>query len=372
MKESIINLFTHLHEHAEVSWKEIETTNYLVALFEEAGFQPQRFQHIPGFSVEIGEGSPKIGLRADMDALWQEVNGEMRANHSCGHDAHMTIVTGVMQQLQKIGHLNGTVRAIFQPAEELGNGSLSVIQEGVIDDLDYLYGVHVRPFDEISYPNCAAGIQHGACLFVKGQIDGLDHHGARPHKGINAIEVVTSIVQQLSFTHIDPHIAATVKMTNVHAGTENFNIIPGKASFGLDLRAQTNEVMEQLKAKVENVCQQLSALYHVPIHIEFFDHVPAAVVNEEAAHFMAQAIEHILERPAIPIIITPGADDFHFYTIERPHLKATMLGLGADVTPGLHDPYMQFNHQSMEKGIAILTDVCLRTIKQFHMKEGED
>lgn len=358
-------VFEHLHEHAEISWEEIETTNYLIALFEKEGFQPKKFQHIPGFSVEIGSGSPKIGIRADMDALWQEVNGVMKANHSCGHDAHMTIVTGVMKKLQEMNFELGTVRAIFQPAEELGNGSLSVIKEGVIDDLDYLYGVHLRPYDEITYPNCAPAIQHGSCTFVKGRINGLDHHGARPHKGVNAIEVASSILQQLSLVHTNPHIAATAKMTNLYAGTDNLNIIPGIATFGLDLRAGTNEVMQILQDKVQQICTQLSGLYGVPIDIEFEDYVPAAVIDDEAEQLMRQAIENVTGKPALPRIITPGADDFHFYTIERPHLKATMIGLGADVSPGLHDPYMSFNHDSIELGVDILTEVCLETIKSI-------
>lgn len=365
MKINVQEVFEYLHANAEISWEEVETTDYLVSLFEQAGFKPKRFTHIPGFIVEVGTGSPKIGLRADMDALWQEVNGQMQANHSCGHDAHMTIVTGVMLQLQKLGELNGTVRAIFQPAEELGNGSLSVIKEGVIDDLDYLYGVHLRPYDEISFPKCASGIQHGSCVFVRGAIEGIDHHGARPHKGVNAIEIASSIVHHLSLVHTNPHIASSVKMTNLHAGTDNLNTIPGKATFGLDVRAQTNEVMKELQTSVEKICHKLSMLYDVPINIEFFDYVPAAVIDDDAEILMAQSIGRILGIPAQKPIVTPGADDFHFYTIERPHLKATMLALGADVSPGLHDPLMQFNTKAIDNGIAILTDVCIHTIEQY-------
>src|SRR5699024_732677 len=93
--------WNYLHAHPEVSWEEFNTTKYLAAHFQEAGFQPILFETIPGFYVEIGQGHPKVGIRADMDALLQEVNGEVRANHSCGHDAHMTIVTGVMHQLKE-------------------------------------------------------------------------------------------------------------------------------------------------------------------------------------------------------------------------------------------------------------------------------
>ncbi|MEI3614795.1 M20/M25/M40 family metallo-hydrolase [Pseudogracilibacillus sp. SO30301A] len=143
----------------------------------------------------------------------------------------MRIVTGTMVTLKKKENcLNGTVRVIFQPAEELGNGAVKVVKTGIVDDLDYLFGVHVRPKNEIQYPACAAGIQHGACVFVKGKILGEDHHGARPHEGINAIEVGSLILQQLQQIHISPYIPASIKMTNFHAGTDSLNVIPGEAS----------------------------------------------------------------------------------------------------------------------------------------------
>ncbi|GGG27951.1 amidohydrolase [Lysinibacillus alkalisoli] len=362
-QQQIQHVFEHLHNHAEVSWKEIETTNYLVELFEASGFSPQRFKNCPGFYVEIGSGHPVVGLRADMDALWQEVDGEMKANHSCGHDAHMTIVTGVMHELKdRVLPHTGTVRAIFQPAEELGNGSLSVVAEGVADDLDYLYGVHLRPHDEISFPQCAPGIQHGACVFAKGWIKGHDAHGARPHQGVNAIEVLFAIQQHINTIHVDPHIAATIKFTNIQAGTDNLNIIPGNATFGLDIRAQTNEAMAKIQHDTQKIIATMRQLYACDIEFTFLDDVPAAEVDADASALLATSIQHVLQQEALPVIVTPGADDFHFYTIERPQIKATMLALGADVAPGLHHPNMTFNPQAIENGIAILTDVVCRTL----------
>ena len=78
--------------------------------------------------AEIGSGNPVIAISADMDALWQEVNGEFKANHSCGHDAHMTIVMGLILQLKNMRWKSGTVRFIFQPAEEKGNGALKMVE----------------------------------------------------------------------------------------------------------------------------------------------------------------------------------------------------------------------------------------------------
>lgn len=365
-KKELVQLWKYLHAHPETSWKETETTAYLMDLFNQNGFQPIAFKKVPGFYVDIGEGKPRIGLRADMDALLQEVNGKLQANHSCGHDAHMTIVTGTMLRLkEKMASKSGTVRAIFQPAEELGNGAVSVVEEGIVDDLDYLFGVHVRPKSEIPFPTSAASLQHGACVFVKGKIKGFDHHGARPHEGVNAIEVGGALMQQLQLIHTPPHVPASVKVTNFHGGTENLNIIPGEATFGLDVRAQTNEVMKYLKEKITRICQSLSELYGVVIDFSFEDDVPAAIIDPEAEEALYTSILQCLGKEHTQKKIrTPGSDDFHFYTLLRPQIKATMLALGADVTPGLHHPAMTFNTDALENGVNILTSACLTVMEK--------
>lgn len=356
---TLISLWKELHELAEVSFEEVKTTEYLVNFFKKEGFNPVKFKNIPGFYVELGEGNPVVGLRADMDALMQNVDGEMKANHSCGHDAHMTIVTGVMNRLKKEeSQLKGTVRAIFQPGEELGNGSIEVVKEGVADDLDYLFGVHLRPHNEMPYPNCAPGIQHGAGTFIKGEIFGEDHHGARQNEGVNAIEVGSAIVQHLKQIYTRPTIPASIKMTNFKAGSESYNIIPGEASFGLDLRAQENKVMDEIKTKLSHIINSLATLYELKIKTEIIDEVPAAIINEKAEKHLIKAItEEIGEEHLRPRLLTPGSDDFHFYTLLRPHIKATMLALGADVRPGLHDPDMTFNKIAITNGVNILTNV---------------
>jgi len=363
--KAVHKLWSYLHSHPEVSWEEKATTSYLMNLFEEQGLHPTAFQSIPGFYVEVGKGRPVVGLRADMDALFQEVDGSMQANHSCGHDAHMTMVTAAVLRLQKqADSLNGTVRAIFQPAEEIGNGAAKVVDEGIADDLDYLFGVHVRPKNEIPFPNCAPAIDHGACVFAKGTIKGEDHHGARPQEGINGIEVGYSIMQHIRQIHTPPMIPASIKMTNLHAGGKNLNIIPGSATFGLDIRAQSNEVMDMLKARTQDIIVKIGEFYQRDIELVFEDDVPAAVIHPEAEQVMSEAIEKVLgKNETQKRIITSGSDDFHFYTLLRPHIKATMLALGADVTPGLHHPKMVFNQEALENGISILMNACLSVLR---------
>src|SRR5690606_27187688 len=128
LKEKIDETFDYLHSHPELSWKETNTTEYIKKRLEQAGCSVETFEDGTGVIGDYGDFSgdvPIVAIRADMDALWQEVNGELQANHSCGHDAHMTMVLGVLWKIQELEGLKDKVgvRFIFQPAEEVGAGA---------------------------------------------------------------------------------------------------------------------------------------------------------------------------------------------------------------------------------------------------------
>ncbi len=362
--------FTYLHEHPEISWEEVGTTAYLKKLIEQEGYPVQTFDECTGLVVEVGEGPICIGIRADMDALWQEVDGVFKANHSCGHDAHMTIGFGTFLAMKDIGFpKNIRLKWIFQPAEEKGQGALKLLKLGVLDDVDYLYGVHLRPIQEIPDGTASAAICHGAAGMIHGTIHGQDAHAARPHLGQNAIEVCAAIVQGLQAIHMDPLIPYSVKMTKLHAGSETGNIIPGKASFILDARAQTNEAMEILQSKIAEVIKHVESIYHVTIQYDVEEGLVAAIVDEEAHDLMAQAIIEVLGSENYKSrITTSGGEDFHFYPLHKPNLKATMLGLGCGLSPGLHHPSMTFNQERIHTGIDILTKTIVNTIQLIAKK----
>ncbi|WHY59733.1 M20 peptidase aminoacylase family protein [Cytobacillus firmus] len=366
LRPALEMVFTHLHEHPEVSWSEYKTTEFLQKFLECRGFKVQLFGDCTGLVVEVGEGSPCVALRADMDALWQEVDGKFQANHSCGHDAHMTMGVGAMLLLQKAGFpKNGKLKFIFQPAEEKGTGALKMIEHGVLDDVDYLYGVHLRPIQEIRDGEASAAIYHGAARFLTGEIIGEDAHGARPHLGQNAIEIGASFIHEIKNIHLDPMVPYTAKMTKFHAGSDSGNIIPGKASFSLDLRAQTNEVINALSEKMETITDYLSKLYGVKITLETKANVAAAEVDEEAQHFLEKAIIDVLGAGQLrEPIVTSGGEDFHFYTLKKPNIKATMLGLGCDLQPGLHHPDMTFNREAIYSGVEILARAVMATLEK--------
>src|SRR5699024_6665581 len=121
--------------------------------------------------------------------------------------------------------------------------------------------------------------------------------------------------QQLQHIHTNPQVPASIKMTHFQAGNDNLNIIPGSASFGLDARAQANDVMENMKEKITTICRHLSVMYDVSIDISLEDDVPAAAIHQDAERLMQHAIEKSLGKQHVkPTIVTPGSDDFHYYT----------------------------------------------------------
>lgn len=378
LKPTLDEVFSHLHENPEKSWSEINTTKYIANLLEGHGFKVHLFERIPGLYVEFGSGSPVVALRTDMDALWQEVNGEFRANHSCGHDGHMTMAIGACLFIQELIDKNqfsmdegGTIRVIFQPAEEKGQGALSVIDTGLMDDVDYLFGVHVRPIQELKDGEFSPALHHGASRQVSCEIYGEEAHAARPHLGKNAIEIGSSLVDALKSIHVDTTIPWSVKVTRFQAGGEAGNVIPGKAILTMDARAQTNAAMEQLGEGISRSIRAVAEMYDAHIEQKVLLDIAAAEVSDEARDILKKSIiEAVGEDHLGEEIITPGGEDFHFYTKRRPHIKAAMLGLGCGLVPGLHHPHMTFNHDQLIVGVDILSRAVMTALEQARQQSA--
>ena len=355
LEQQVLQWFEHFHQYPEVSWKEFKTTEKIAQILASNEISYRVFDGIPGLVAEIGSGEEVIAMRADIDALWQEVNGEMRANHSCGHDANITMALGALLCLKEL-QLKKRIRFIFQPAEESGGGALETMKQNVLENVNYLFGVHLRPIEELPLGKITPAIHHGAAVFVKGKIRGVDAHGARPHQGKNAIDVLVAIHHFINSIHIDPFEACSVKMTRMQADGGSINIIPGNAEFSVDIRAQKNDVLKQLIEKVEHGIIMISAMHNIEISLEWNDRTPGAVVHPDAAKIAELSIIEALGVDALaPEIHTPGSDDFHYYTVMNPELKAAMIGVGADLAPGLHHPLMTFNKQALFDGIKVIT-----------------
>lgn len=363
IEQQIYSWFNHFHANPEVSWKEYETTKKLASIMEELDISYRLFGDIPGLVAEIGTGDQIIAVRADIDALWQEVDGQWQANHSCGHDANITMVLGALLRLYK-QNLTHKIRFIFQPAEELGNGAVASYERGAVEGVSHLFGVHLRPIEELPLGKVSPAIHHGAAYFLQCTIKGADAHGARPHQGQNAIDIIMAVNQMLNSLHFSPFEPHSAKLTKIVADGGSTNIIPGSATFEMDIRAQSNQLLDDMKAAIDRSLEAIQQQFNSEMTWRFYDYTPGAEVSSEAADMAKQAIiETLGEECCAPELHTPGADDFHFYTVKQPTLKAAMLGIGANLAPGLHHPQMTFDHRALIDASKVLATLLAKQPK---------
>lgn len=357
VEETIYQWFDHFHQYPEVSWKEFETTKKIASILDELHVSYRLLGDIPGLIAEIGTGNEIVAVRADIDALWQEVDGKWQANHSCGHDANISMVLGALLLL-KDRTLQHRIRFIFQPAEELGNGACATFDRGAVDEVSHLFGVHLRPIEELPLGKVSPAIHHGAAYFLEGSIQGIDAHGARPHQGKNAIDIIMAVQQMLHIIHLSPFEPHSAKLTKIIADGGSTNIIPGNASFSMDVRAQHNQQLELLRSKIESGLKSIQQQFEIDMSWKWIDFTPGAEVSPTAANMAKNAIiEALGEGHLADEITTPGSDDFHFYTVKKPELKAAMIGIGANLTPGLHHPKMTFDRSALIDAAKVLACV---------------
>lgn len=357
-KEQLIKTYHDLHSLAEPSWQEEKTSRYIMECLKETGLALKTFPGHYGIIAEIpGQSDQVVALRADMDALVQEVNGVVQANHSCGHDAHSTMVLFAALSIAQSGiQPKHTLRFIFQPAEEKGEGALQMMEDGALENVTYLFGVHVRPIIEVPYMKASPVIIHGAAGTIKGVIKGLQAHASRPQDGINAIEAAALIVQKLKQIKLETEIPYSVKMTQLQTENKASNVIPETSRFAIDARAQTNEVMNELNRLTNEMIEQAMEETGASISWSMEEFVPAATLHDQAIKLTERAIADIIgAENVVPACVSRGGEDFHFYTARNPEIIATMVGLGCGLAPGLHHPEMKFNLEALIYGAKILT-----------------
>lgn len=177
------------------------------------------------------------------------------------------------------------------------------------------------------------------------------------------MDSLAAIINAVNSVKVDPTIASSAKVTMVQTNGKNINIIPDEATFGVDIRSSTNDEMNTLMTKINEAVVSAGRANGAEVTLETVASMGAAVPNSLMESIVQEAISEVLgNEGTYPPQITPGGEDFHFYSIERPNIKATMIGLGCDLSPGLHHPMMSFNLDALQIGVRILS---LSTIKLF-------
>jgi len=267
-----------------------------------------------------------------------------------------------LKELKLVKH--GKVRGIFQPAEEKLTGALSMIKAGAAKGLDELYGVHIRPIQELRSGQAAPALWHGGSTMAEVVVHGHPAHGARPHLGANAIDGAALVILAINSIWLNPAEPWSAKVTRMHSGGAIVNLIPDKAVLSLDIRAASNALMEELLNKIKIAITGAASAAGCTAELIIGDSVPAADYDQSAIDALAVAIATVLGKEnLLKPIITPGSDDFHQYKVADPKLRTAFLALGSDAKPGLHDPHMSFNTEVIIPGTNILVEALASRVK---------
>ncbi|WP_282141937.1 amidohydrolase [Cytobacillus oceanisediminis] len=329
--DELTKLRRKLHSEPEVSWEEFKTTQFICEYLDGLGIPFKRT--VPtGVIAEIAGGKPgkTVALRGDMDALQVEElnkdlpyasleNGKM---HACGHDAHTAMLLIAAKALNEIKEeLPGNVRLLFQPAEEVAEGAKMMVEQGAMEGVDNVFGIHIWSQMPTHKVSCTPGPSFASADIFKVTFKGKGGHGAMPHDCIDAAIVASSFVmnvQSVVSRTIDAQQPAVLTIGKMTVGTR-FNIIAENAVIEGTVRCFDPETRDHIEKQLENYAEKTASIYAAGAKVEYI-RGSQAVINEEYSANLVQKVaseafgEDLLynEKP------TMGAEDFSFYLDKAP------------------------------------------------------
>lgn len=368
IKEKIFDTFAYLHSIPEPPFGEEKTGAYLAGRLREAGFEVIAGLGGTGLTGSFSRPTvPVLGFRADMDALGHEIDGKAVYIHSCGHDANMTMVLCAAELLiESCPELKGHLKVVFQPAEEIIQGAPKMAQAGAIDDISVLIGIHLRPEAETLTGIAVPHLIHSSSTSLIYSVKGQAAHTGRPHQGINAADALAAMAVALNAIKINPQKCATINVVGLKAGGLSANVVPEAGEITVNFRAEDNELAQSLREKVEHTIRSVADVFGVTVAKTGERSVPAGHHDQEAVELSRRGIEKVLGRQGvIERMVTPGAEDFSYYSLLKPGLKTTYIGLGSDLKPGLHHPSASFSPEVLITGTQILIETALEFLRDM-------
>lgn len=358
----------HLHAFPETGFAEHRTADYLAQALALMGLQVHRGLGGTGLvaSLTVGDGPGVIGLRADMDALAmaEVAPGRPYASthpgcmHGCGHDGHMAMLLGAAQALSRSPEFKGTVRFIFQPAEEHGRGAKAMMADGLFTrfPVDEIYGVHNLPGLPAGHiATRAGGIMASEDNFVI-RIQGRGGHAARPHLAVDPLVVAAEIIlalQTIVARSVDPSESAVVSCTEIFSDGIR-NALPGQVVIKGDTRSYTPAVQALLERRMRDICHGIALAHGAQCEVDY-THEFAPTVNTPACVDVAVAAAQAVVGPdrvhgqTAPLMIS---EDFGAFLQAVPG-AFVFIGNGDTGQPGglpLHNAGYDFNDALLPVG----------------------
>jgi amidohydrolase len=361
----------HLHVHPEPSREEFATTRFLAAHLEEAGM-PVRIAP-SGRGLIAGRESPgsgpSVAMRADMDALrMQDAKAQPYRSsrpgvmHACGHDAHSAMLMAASLALwTQSGALpQSTVwRAIFQPAEEVGEGAREMIAAGAVENVGSIVALHVDPDLAVGRVGFRTGVLTAACQELHVTIKGMGGHAARPHLSIDPIGVAVqfiSSVYQFVPRSVDSRDPVVVTFGRIEGGT-SANVIPEQVELMGTVRTLSGRAAAQVEEKIRHIAQGLSGASRASIDVRFHRGTDAVDNDARVTSVCVQAAREVVGVANVGEIPLPsmGGEDFSSYLDHAPGCLLR-LGVAAPDAPRhfLHSPLFDLDERALAIGAKLL------------------
>ena len=349
-------IFYRLHRHPELSGQEFKTTEYIKQVLSDNDIPVYPLSLNTGLVAHLGCGKPVVAFRCDIDALpMTEESGLAYASeypgrmHACGHDFHTASLLGIALTLRNCLPLQGTVKLIFQPEEENMAGARQVLQTGILDDVEVIFGLH-----------CCAAYPKGTVIsrpgFMNGAVDefhidfyGNGAHACRPHQSADPIIMIASFVQEaqtIVSRNTAPFHPVVVGITRIGSGTAK-NIIPETGFVEGTVRSLYPEDRRMIKERIFCLAGGIAANYGGKADIGFVEGPPAT--NNEAS-WVALA-EKIADEQGLPFTKAPDSlsgEDFAFYQQKIP---GAFIQIGTGIGPMMHNPAFRADPDTLNDAI---------------------
>lgn len=381
VKEYVVSLRRELHQMPELSEEEKETSKRIRKELDLLGVPYQTFDEHYGIigMIENGEG-PVIALRADMDALSvkeesglpfaSQVEGKM---HACGHDGHMAmLLTAAKLLLESKNEWKGTVKLLFQPAEELAprGGAPYMIRSGALENpkVDLIFGCHMWPDLETGQVATRKGYLMASSDRFWLKLKGKASHAALPHQGVDAIVMASEAIQQIYMVRarqMDPIAPITVNVGVIQGGSR-YNVVPGEVNLEGTVRTLDAEARKRYPERLQQQLEHLAQGYGGEAELNYQFGYPPLNNAELAIEIFGEAAAKVLPREQIELDVKPAlpAEDFAFFLEKCP---GAYFWLGCKVEGGgaLHNGNFNMDENALPLGATLLVETAKLALQKI-------
>lgn len=372
LEQKLTGFFEELHMHPELSYEEYETTERIKRELAAAGIEILQIPLKTGVTAIVRGAKPgkTYGLRCDIDALPIEEETDLPYKsktpgkmHACGHDFHTAAVFGAALLLQeRKEELQGTVKILFQPAEESSHGAETVLETGVLSDVTAIFGLHTAAYLPVGTLGIRAGSVMAAVDRFELNITGTGCHGGHPDEGVDTILVAASVIQAFQSIvgrNLNPFHTGVVSVTRINGGN-TWNVIPDKVELEGTVRSMEKDDRIFIEKRMREIAEHTAAAYGANAELLWYPG-PPATVNEKAWSAFAQKVAEESGFEVVPQRNSTGGEDFAFYLEKIP---GCFINVGTGVGYPNHHPKFYADEAALTPVAEYLEKLLVEALRQ--------